>query len=184
MGIDVAFSCSQKGLSCPAGLAPVSISPRAWDLLQEKEDPPFTWYLDLKLLANYFEPPYVYHHTPSPPLYYAMHQGLAAIEEEGLENRWHRHQLAGQRLVKGLRSFGFEPFVEKAENRMWHLITVTPPPEVNEAKLREKLMAQFGIEIASGLGRLEGKIVRIGVMGPLATDANVDYLLEAIETCL
>ncbi len=182
IGIDVAFSCSQKGLSCPAGLAPVSISPRAWERLQARSASPFTWYLDLKLLARYFEPPHVYHHTPSPPLYYAMHQALAAIEEEGLENRWRRHQRAGQRLVSGLSRLGFEPFVETAEDRMWHLTTVRPPSGVNEAKLRQKLMSDFGIEIASGLGRLDGQIVRIGTMGPLANDASVDFLLDAIET--
>ncbi len=184
VGIDIAFSCSQKGLSCPAGLSPISISPRAWERLQAKPEPPFTWYLDLKLLANYFEPPHVYHHTPSPPLYYAMHQALAAIEDEGLENRWRRHERAGQRLVNGLKRLGFEPFVKEAESRLYHLTTAVPPPQVNEAKLREKLMANFGIEIASGLGKLEGQIVRIGTMGPLATDANVDHLLDAIETCL
>lgn len=184
VGIDVAFSCSQKGLSCPAGLAPVSISPCAWERLQTRREPPFTWYLDLQLLAKYFEPPHVYHHTPSPPLYYAMHQALAAIGDEGVENRWRRHQQAGQRLIDGLRGFGFEPFVTKTESRLYHLVTATPPPGVNEATLRGKLMSNFGIEIASGLGRLEGKILRIGVMGPLATDANVDYLLEAIETSL
>ncbi|MBV8866743.1 MAG: alanine--glyoxylate aminotransferase family protein, partial [Acidobacteriaceae bacterium] len=166
------------------GLSPVSISPRAWERLQARREPPFTWYLDLQLLARYFEPPHVYHHTPSPPLYYAMHQALAAIEEEGLENRWARHQRAGQRLISGLTRLDFEPLVKKSDDRTWHLTTVMPPPEVNEAKLRETLITQFGIEIASGLGRLEGKILRIGTMGPLANDESVDYLLNAIETCL
>ncbi len=76
VGIDVAFSCSQKGLSCPAGLSPVSISPRAWERLEKRPEEPSTWYFDLRLLAKYFEPPHVYHHTPAPPLYYAMHQAL------------------------------------------------------------------------------------------------------------
>jgi alanine-glyoxylate transaminase/serine-glyoxylate transaminase/serine-pyruvate transaminase len=80
VGIDVAFSCSQKGLSCPAGLSPISISPRAWEQLDKRPEDPFTWYLDLALMAKYFESPHVYHHTPSPPLYYAMHQALTAIE--------------------------------------------------------------------------------------------------------
>ena len=83
-GIDIVYSCAQKGLSCPAGLSPVSISPRAWEWLEKRQDDPRSWYLDLRLMAKYFEEPHVYHHTPSPPLYYAMHQGLAVIEEEGL----------------------------------------------------------------------------------------------------
>ncbi len=184
VAIDVAFSCSQKGLSCPAGLAPISVSTRAWDKLQTRSQSPFTWYLDLQLLDKYFEPPHVYHHTPSPPLYYAMHQSLAAIEEEGLRNRWQRHQRAHLRLVAGLASLGFEPFVKEEGNRIWHLTTVVPPQGSNESKLREKLLAQHGIEIAAGIGQLSGKILRIGAMGPLATDANVDFLLGALADCL
>src|SRR5581483_9816014 len=184
VGIDVAFSCSQKGLSCPAGLSPVSISPRAWEQLQKRPDEPFTWYFDLRLMAKYFEAPHVYHHTPSPPLYYAMHQGLAVIEEEGLRNRWDRHLRANQRLVAGLTRLGFTPLVKKAEDRIWHLTTVTPPAGVDEARLRARLVEEHDIEISSGLGQLAGKILRIGTMGPLATSENVDFLLDAIESCL
>ena len=184
VGIDVAFSCSQKGLSCPAGLSPISISDRAWQGLSRRSEPLYTWYLDLQLLAKYFEPPNVYHHTPSPPLYYAMHQGLVAIEEEGLTNRWQRHKRTGERLVAGLVRLGFEPLVKHAEERLWHLKTVLPPPGTDEAKLRERLLERHDIEIASGLGKLAGKILRIGSMGPLATDENVDILLDALEACL
>ncbi len=184
VGIDVAFSCSQKGLSCPAGLSPISVSDRAWETLARRSEPLFTWYLDLQLLAKYFEPPHVYHHTPSPPLYYAMHQALAVIEEEGLRNRWDRHQRAGQRLVAGLVHLGFEPLVKRSEDRLWHLTTVAPPQGTDEAKLRQMLLDKHDIEISPALGKLAGKILRIGTMGPLATDANVDILLEAIEDCI
>jgi alanine-glyoxylate transaminase / serine-glyoxylate transaminase / serine-pyruvate transaminase len=184
VGIDVAFSCSQKGLSCPAGLSPVSISPRAWQRLEERAVDPFTWYLDLRLTAKYFEPPHVYHHTPSPPLYYAMHQALAAIEEEGLENRWQRHRLASERLISGLVALGFEPLVARPEDRIWHLTTVIPPAGVDQAALRQKLLQRYSIEIASGLGQLAGKVLRIGTMGPLATGENVDFLLRALAECL
>lgn len=182
--IDVAFSCSQKGLSCPAGLSPISMSDRAWERLAQRSEPLHTWYLDVQLLAKYFEPPHVYHHTPSPPLYYAMHQVLATIEEEGLRNRWERHKRAGERLVAGLVRLGFKPLVERPEDRIWHVTTPMPPQGVDEAKLRERLMAKHGIEVASGLGKLAGKILRIGTMGPLATDENVDYLIAAIESSL
>lgn len=184
IGIDVAYSCSQKGLSCPAGLSPLSVSPKAWAWLEQRAGEPDTWYLDLRLIAKYFEPPYVYHHTPCPSLYYAMYQALATIEEEGLRNRWDRHLRAGQRLVVGLTRLGFEPFVKQAEDRIWHLTTVTPPPEVNEAGLRERLLNKYNIEIAGGLGQVAGKILRIGTMGPLATDEHVDSLLEAIAACI
>jgi alanine-glyoxylate transaminase / serine-glyoxylate transaminase / serine-pyruvate transaminase len=184
IGIDVAFSCSQKGLSCPAGLSPISISPRAWDRLQQRKSTPVSWYLDLKLLEQYFEPPHAYHHTPSPPLFYAMHQGLAVIAEEGLSERWRRHEKANERLVTGLKRLGFQPFVERPSDRLWHLTTVTPPAGLAEAEFRQRLLQNFDIEIASGLGTLAGKIFRVGTMGPLATDENVDYLLNAFERSL
>jgi alanine-glyoxylate transaminase / serine-glyoxylate transaminase / serine-pyruvate transaminase len=184
VGIDVAFSCSQKGLSCPAGLSPISISDSAWDKLSHRSESLFTWYLDLQLLAKYFDPPNVYHHTPSPPLYYAMHQVLAAIEEEGLRNRWERHKRAGERLVTGLTKLGFEPLVKRPEDRIWHLTTVLPPQGVDEAKLRGTLLAKHDIEVAAGLGQLAGKILRVGSMGPLASDENVDILLDAMKDSL
>lgn len=183
-GIDVAFSCSQKGLSCPAGLSPVSLSPRAWERLQKRESDPSTWYLDLELIAKYFDAPHVYHHTPSPPLYYAMHQALAAIEEEGIENRWARHRRAYERLLAGLARLGFTPLVSRPEDRIWHLTTVFPPQGVDLAALRQRLLQDHGIDVASGLGQLAGKILRIGTMGPLATSDNVDLLLQALAACL
>lgn len=184
IGIDVAYSCSQKGLSCPAGLSPISMSPRAYERLQTRSQEPYTWYLDLALISKYYEPVHTYHHTPSPPLYYAMHQGLAVIEEEGLQNRWARHQRANHRLLAGLEDLGFRPFVKNPDNRIWHLTTVLPPAGIDEAALRQRLLDRHGIEIASGLGQLSGKILRIGTMGPLATDENVDFLLESIAGCL
>lgn len=180
LGIDVSFSCSQKGLSCPAGLSPISVSPRAWEWLGGRIEELFTWYLDLRLHAKYFEPPHAYHHTPSPTLFYALHQALAAIEEEGLQARWDRHQQAGTRLMSGLQKLGFSPVVPEAENRVWHLAVVTPPAGVSEAQIRDRLMDKFDIEIAGGLGQFAGKVLRIGSMGPLANDADVDSLLEAI----
>jgi len=184
VGVDVAFSCSQKGLSCPSGLSPISISPRAWERLQQRPEEAFTWYFDLRLIAKYFEPPHVYHHTPSPPLYYAMYEGLAAIEEEGLRNRWNRHLRANQRLIAGLERLGFTPLVTRPEDRIWHLTTAVPPAGVNEVELRQRLLEKYSIEIASGLGQLAGKVLRIGTMGPLATEESVDFLIDAIPACM
>ena len=184
VGIDVAFSCSQKGLSCPAGLSPISISPKAWEWLARRPDAPFSWYLDLALLAKYFEAPHVYHHTPSPPLYYAMHQALAAIQDEGLRTRWNRHQRTNQRLIAGLTTLGFQPLVLNPEERIWHLTTVIPPAGVDEAQVRRTLLEKHGIEVAGGIGQLTGKILRIGTMGPLATDENTDFFLEALAASM
>ena len=184
VGIDVAFSCSQKGLSCPAGLSPISISPRAWEWLERRPEDPFTWYFDLRLMGKYFEPPHVYQHTPSPPLYYAMHQALAVIEEEGLRNRWDRHRRVNQQVIAGLTKLGFQPLVTDPENRVWHLTTVSPPAGVDEAQVRRRLLDKYGIEVAGGIGQLTGKILRIGTMGPLATEENIDFLLEALAACM
>jgi alanine-glyoxylate transaminase/serine-glyoxylate transaminase/serine-pyruvate transaminase len=184
VGIDIAYSCSQKGLSSPAGLSPISISPRAWEWLEKRQDDPVSWYLDLRLLAKYFEEPHVYHHTPSPPLYYAIHQGLAVIEEEGLRQRWDRHRVVGQRLAAELIKLGFEPLVKEADNRIFHLTVVMPPVHVDEAKLRDRLMGKYGIEVAGGLGKLAGKILRIGTMGPLATEEQAEFLLDAIAASI
>jgi alanine-glyoxylate transaminase/serine-glyoxylate transaminase/serine-pyruvate transaminase len=184
VGIDVAFSCSQKGLSCPAGLSPISISRKAWEWLERRPETPATWYLDLSLLAKYFEAPHVYHHTPSPPLYYAMHQALASIEEEGLRNRWNRHLRTNARLIAGLTKLGFQPLVTNPEERIWHLTTVIPPAGVDEAQVRRKLLEKHGIEVAGGIGQLTGKILRIGTMGPLATDEHTDFLLEALAASM
>lgn len=183
-GIDVAFSCSQKGLSCPAGLAPVSVSGKAMEWLANRPEELYTWYFDLRLIGKYFEPPHVYHHTPAVPLYYAMHQALAVIEEEGLRNRWNRHLRANQRLIPGLLKLGFQPLVKNPENRVWHLTTVTPPAGMDEAQFRQRLTDKYNIEVAGGLGQLAGKILRIGTMGPLATDDNVDFLLDAMAACM
>lgn len=183
-GIDVAFSCSQKGLSCPAGLSPISVSSRAAEWLEGRPNDPAGWYLDLKLINKYVDPPHVYHHTPSPPLYYAMHESLSVIEEEGLEARFARHRRAGERLTSGLVKLGFQPLVANPENRIWHLTTVIPPPGVDEAAVRQQLFENYDIEVHSGLGQLAGKILRIGTMGPLATDESVDYFLHAMGTCL
>jgi alanine-glyoxylate transaminase/serine-glyoxylate transaminase/serine-pyruvate transaminase len=181
--IDVAYSCSQKGLSCPAGLSPVTVSPRAWRWL-EVRDRIDTWALDLKLIDAWFGPNHVYHHTPSATLYYGLREGLAVISEEGLENRWERHRKAHMRLLAGLTRLGFEPVVKQPENRIWHLLNVYTPAGVNEAQLRAKLLDRHNIEVAGGLGTLGGKILRIGIMGPLATDERVDALLEAIAASI
>jgi len=184
IGVDVTYSCSQKGLSCPSGLSPFSVSPRAWEQLAERQEESRSWYFDLKLMAQYYDPPHAYHHTPSPPLFYAMHEGLAVIEEEGLSARWARHRAAGEQLVQGLTALGFKPLVKNAEDRIWHVTTVMPPEGVDEAGLRQRLVDRYEIEIAGALGRLSGKVIRIGTMGPLADPERVKFLLDSIGSCL
>lgn len=181
--VDVAYSCTQKGLSCPSGLAPITISPRAWKWLENRPTLD-NWYLDLRMLAKWYDPPHVYHHTPSATLFYGIREGLAVIEDEGLKNRFDRHHRAHQRLLAGITKLGFEPFVQEPENRIWHLVTVKPPAGVDEAALRQKLLENYGMDVSGGIGALAGKILRIGIMGPLATDERVDALLEALAASM
>jgi alanine-glyoxylate transaminase/serine-glyoxylate transaminase/serine-pyruvate transaminase len=182
-GIDIAYSCSQKGLSCPAGLSPITISERAWEQLEKRQSLD-TWYLDLKMLDAWYGPSHVYHHTPSATLTYALREGLAVIADEGLKNRWDRHHKAHLRVTAGLEKLGFKPLVPEPENRIWHLLNVLLPAGVNEVELRNRLLANYNIDVAGGIGKMAGKMLRIGVMGPLATSDKVDYLLEALAASL
>jgi alanine-glyoxylate transaminase/serine-glyoxylate transaminase/serine-pyruvate transaminase len=182
-GIDIAYSCTQKGLSCPSGLSPITVSPRAWTWLESRPALD-SWYLDLRMISAWFGPAHVYHHTPSAVLYYALREGLAVILEEGLEARWNRHKRAHERLLAGLTKMGFESVVRQPENRIWHLLNMYPPAGVDETALRKKLLETYGIDVSGGIGKLAGKILRIGIMGPLATDEKVDFLLDSIAASI
>jgi len=182
-GIDIAYSCTQKGLSCPPGLSPITVSPRAAEWLKARETPNRSWYFDLKLIADYLTVSHRYHHTASATMFYALHEGLTLIEEEGLEHRWERHHKAHLEFVKGVEAMGLEMLVPAA-NRIWNLNTPKVPPGVDEAKVRATLLKEHGIEIAGGFGPLAGKIFRIGVMGPLATSDHVHAFLAAFGKAL
>ncbi len=182
-GIDIAYSCSQKGLSCTPGLAPITVSLRAWERLKMRKATA-AWYLDLKLLNEYyFQTPHKYHHTASATLLYGLHEALLAIMQEGLEKRWERHQQAHLAFVKGIEAMGLRMQVSEG-NRIWNLNTPCVPEGVNDAAVRNMLLEQNGIEIAGGFGPLAGKIFRIGLMGPLATSASVRSLLRIFAKAL
>jgi len=182
-GIDVAYSCSQKGLSCPPGLAPITVSPRAAEWLKARTTPNRSWYFDLKLIADYLAQSHRYHHTASATMFYALREGLALIEEEGLENRWERHRKAHLEFVKKIESLGLEMLVAP-ENRIWNLNTPRVPHGVDDAKVRTTLLKEHGIEIAGGFGPLAGKVFRVGLMGPLATSESVAHFAECFASAL
>ena len=183
-GIDIAYSCSQKGLSIPPGLAPITVSPRALDRLKGRKSPQRTWYLDLNLLNEYyFQTPHKYHHTASASLLYGLHEALLAIMQEGLEKRWERHRQAHLAFVKGVEAMGLRMQVREG-NRIWNLNTPCVPEGVNDAAVRTMLLEKDGIEIAGGFGPLAGKIFRIGLMGPLATPASVRSFLRIFGKAL
>src|SRR5580698_4118932 len=182
-GIDVAYSCTQKGLSCPPGLSPMALSLRAVDWLRTRTSTVRSWYLDLKLIHDYAAVSHRYHHTAPISMFYALREALLVIAEEGIEKRWERHRRCHQLFVKGIEEMGLYMHVA-AKHRIPTLNTVLVPAGVDDAKVRGRLLAEQGIEIAGGFGPLAGKVFRIGVMGPLATEDNVQFFLKEMGKAL
>ncbi|MGD0823982.1 MAG: alanine--glyoxylate aminotransferase family protein [Terriglobales bacterium] len=182
-GIDVAYSCTQKGLSCPPGLSPMAMSPRAMEWLRARTSPVPSWYFDLKLIHDYSTVSHRYHHTAPISMFYALREALLVIAEEGIENRWERHRRCHKSFVKGIEAMGLRMHVP-AEHRIATLNTVCVPNGVDEAKVRKRLLDEPGIEIAGGFGPLAGKVFRIGVMGPLATEENVQFFLKEFKRAI
>jgi alanine-glyoxylate transaminase/serine-glyoxylate transaminase/serine-pyruvate transaminase len=182
-GIDMAFSCTQKGLSCPPGLSPFTVSPRGEEFLKARKTPNSVWYFDLKLLTEYYGDQRRYHHTAPISSFYALREGLAAILDEGVERRFERHARCHAEFVKRVEAMGLQMHVA-AGHRVPNLNTVRVPEGVDDAQVRRTLLAEHGIEIAGGFGPLAGKIFRIGMMGPLATPEGLDQFFAAFERSL
>jgi alanine-glyoxylate transaminase / serine-glyoxylate transaminase / serine-pyruvate transaminase len=182
-GIDIAYSCTQKGLACPPGLAPMTVSDAALERLKTRKSPVHTWYLDLQLLdASYSNRRY--HHTASATMFYALREGLAIVAEEGLENRWERHRRNHLAFVAGVEAMGLTMNVKNPADRLWTLNTPRVPEGINDAQLRQHLLETRNIEIAGGLGPLLGQVFRIGLMGHGSTSENVLLILEALGSAL
>ena len=179
-GVEIAYSCSQKGLSCPPGLAPLSMSERALGRVHERKGRVKNFYFDVDILSKYWGSERAYHHTAPISMVYAIREGLRIIFEEGLSARFARHVMASGSLQAGLEGLGLSMFAE-AGTRNPTLNTVTVPERVDDAAVRKSLLDEFNIEIAGGLGLLAGKIWRIGMLGSGATQANVVYFLSALE---
>ena len=180
-GIDVCYSATQKCLSCPPGLAPLTLSPQALSVIKSRRTPCQSWYLDMGLVADYWaEGSRAYHHTAPVSMLYALRESLRLIEQEGLPARFARHRLNSDALVAGLMELELTP-LPAAEHRLPMLSCVTVPPHLDEGAVRQQLLQQFGIEIGGGLGPLKGKVWRIGLMGESCTEANVLTFLNALE---
>jgi len=177
-GADVCYSCSQKGLGAPSGMAPVTFSARAL----ERRVPSRSFYLDLSLLEDYWVRRR-YHHTISAPLVYAVRESLIAIDEETLEARWERHARHHRALEAGLAALGLSLLPPPGE-RLWTLNAVRVPEGVDEAAIRGMLLEEFGLEIGAGLGPLAGRIWRVGLMGAGSTIGNVLFFISALERAL
>lgn len=183
-GVDVCYSGTQKCLSCPPGLAPVSFNDRALECVKNRKTPVRSWYLDVGLLDGYWGQDRAYHHTAPISMAFALHEALTMICEEGLEERWARHERHHLALVAGLEAMGMQMRVANPEHRLWSLNAVSVPDGVDEAKVRGHLLINYGIEIGGGLGPLAGQIWRIGLMGTSSSRNNVMLVLSALEAAL
>ncbi len=179
-GIDAAYSGTQKCLSCPPGLAPLTFAPAALERLASRKTPVSSWYLDLSLIGRYFGTERVYHHTAPISMIFALEAALGEVLEEGLEARFARHLAAHRALVAGLEALGFR-FPVAVEHRL-PMLNAVIPPFPDEKLARKELLDRFGIEVGGGLGPLAGRIWRIGLMGTNATLDVVDRLLAALRT--
>jgi alanine-glyoxylate transaminase/serine-glyoxylate transaminase/serine-pyruvate transaminase len=181
--VDAAYSGTQKCLSAPPGLSPVSLSPRALEVATRRKTKVQSWYLDVNLLASYWGQERVYHHTAPITMNYGLHEALRLVLEEGLENRWRRHEQNHFLLKKGLADMDLE-IVSQAGHQLWQLNAVGVPAGVDELAVRKQLLADYNIEIGAGLGPLKGKIWRIGLMGVASTPKNVTAILNALQIIL
>ena len=182
-GVDAAYSCSQKCIGCPPGVAPVTFSDRAVEAARSRKHPVRSWYLDITLLEKYWGAERVYHHTSSSTLNYALLEALTLIEEEGLQNRFARHLKNHRALVAGVEAMGLEMLVSP-EHRLPTLNTIRIPQGVDDVKARSYLLETFDLEIGGGLGALKGKVWRIGQMGYSSSAENVLFFLSAINRAL
>lgn len=182
-GIDACYSGTQKCLSCPPGLAPITFGPRAVQVLHQRKTKVQSWYLDLTMIEKYWGSERVYHHTAPISMNYALHEAVQLIEEEGLEVRWQRHERNHQALKAGLAAIGLA-IASQENHQLWTLNSVGIPDGVDDARVRNALLDEFGIEIGGGLGPLKGKTWRIGLMGESSTAGNVLLLLSAFERVL
>ena len=179
--IDVCYSGSQKCLSCPPGLSPFTMSERALAVVKQRRTPCQSWYLDMGLIAGYWaDGSRAYHHTAPISMLYALREALRLVEEEGLTARFTRHQINSEALLAGLETLGLIP-LPPAGRRLPMLNCVTVPAHIPESDIRTQLRTRYGIEIGGGLGPLQGKVWRIGLMGESSTEAHVLTLLNALE---
>jgi len=182
--IDALYSCSQKCIGCPSGLSPVTFSDRAMQKIAGRKKKVPNFYLDMTLLMKYWSgSPRAYHHTAPANMYYALHEALSLILEEGLENVHSRHLETHEYLAAGLNTMGLSLLVEKPW-RLPNLNTVLIPSGVDDAAVRKELRQNYKIEVGAGLGTLAGKIWRVGIMGHTARKENVDTLLAALKKIL
>jgi alanine-glyoxylate transaminase/serine-glyoxylate transaminase/serine-pyruvate transaminase len=181
--VDAAYSASQKGLGAPSGLAPITMGPRARARIENRKSTVASFYLDLKLYANYWMGAHSYHHTASANLHYALAEGLRVIAEEGLDHTFARLRTNAESLWSGLDDLDIPPFIP-LEYRLPPLTTAQVPAGVDPHQIRGRLLNEYNIEIAAGFGALKDKVWRIGLMGYSSRKENITLLLGALRELL
>jgi alanine-glyoxylate transaminase/serine-glyoxylate transaminase/serine-pyruvate transaminase len=182
--VDICFSGSQKAISAPPGMAPITVNGRVEDLLRARKTKVQSWYFDLTTTMNYWGKERTYHHTPPISLIYGLREALRLVLEEGLEARWERHRQNQQALIAGVEAMGLELFVSNPTDRLVTVTGVRVPQGVEDGKVRRQLLDEFNIEIAGGFGPLKGKLWRVGLMGYSSQRGNVLTFLAALEKVL
>jgi alanine-glyoxylate transaminase/serine-glyoxylate transaminase/serine-pyruvate transaminase len=181
--LDFAYSGSQKCLAAPPGISPVAISDRALEYIRNRPKPPTSWYLDLSLIAYYWGPDHIPHHTAPVSMIYGLREAVGMALNETLEVRWQRHEANASALRAGLTALGLELPISK-EERLDQLTVVKLPKGIDDVKLRTQLLEEYSIEVGRGLGEFAGEVIRIGLMGESCVPANVFALLSALEKIL
>lgn len=182
-GVDAVYSGTQKCLSCPPGLAPVSLSERAMQVATNRKTKVQSWYLDVNLLAGYWGQERVYHHTAPITMNYALHEALRLVLEEGLDARFARHRENHEALKRALDVLGLK-IISQAGHQLWQLNAVEVPAGVDEATVRKRLLTEHNIEVGAGLGPMKGRIWRVGLMGETSKRENVRRFVEAFGKLL
>src|SRR6202140_5235694 len=182
--VDICFSGTQKAISAPPGMSPITVSPRAEEVFRTRKTKVQSWYFDLTTAMNYWGKDRLYHHTPPVSLIFALREAMRIVIEEGLENRWERHRINQLALIAGLEAMGLELLVKNPEDRLPTVTAVMIPSAVDDAKVRNQLLDEFNIEIAGGFGPVKGKIWRVGLMGYCSQKPFVLLFLAALEKVL
>ena len=182
--IDVCFSGSQKAVSAPPGMSPITVGPRMEEAMHNRKTPVQSWYFDLTAVMSFWGKDRTYHHTPPISLIFALREALRIVFEEGLEAGWQRHRQNQQALIAGVEALGLELFVPNPQDRLPTVTSIRVPPGIVDARLRRQLLDEFDIEIAGGIGALSGKIWRVGLMGYTSQFKHVLLFLAALEKVL
>lgn len=182
--IDVCFSGSQKAISAPPGMSPITVSAAAEEVFRKRKTKVQSWYFDLTTAMNYWGKERLYHHTPPISLIYALREAMRIVVEEGLETRWERHRVNQLALIAGIEAMGMGLLVKNPADRLPTVTAVMIPSGIDDVKVRNQLLDEFNIEIAGGFGPVKGKIWRVGLMGHCSQKANVLLLLAAFEKVL